>query len=69
MGADEYAYVAADPLNSDIIYGGKLIRWDKKTGQSKNVAPEALCSGKYRVLRSMPLLFHPADPHTLLFAN
>ncbi|MFZ1714483.1 MAG: glycoside hydrolase [Saprospiraceae bacterium] len=69
VGADEYAYVAADPLNSDIIYGGKLIRWDKKTGQSKNVAPEALRSGKYRVLRSMPLLFHPAEPHTLLFAT
>ena len=69
VGADEYAYVAPDPLDSDIIYGGRLIRFKKKTGQSQNVAPEALRSGKYRTLRSMPLLFHPADQKTLLFAS
>lgn len=69
VGADEYAYVAPDPLNPDIIYGGRVIRFNKKTGQSQNVAPEALRSGKYRMLRTMPLLFHPADPHTLFFAT
>ncbi len=69
VGADEYAYVAPDPLNPDIIYGGRVIRFNKRTGQSQNVAPEALRSGKYRILRTMPLLFHPADPHTLFFAT
>lgn len=69
VGADEYAYIAPDPLNPDIIYGGRVVRFNKKTGQSQNVAPEAVRSGKYRILRTMPLLFHPADPKTLLFAT
>ena len=69
VGADEYAYVAPDPLNPDIIYGGRVTKFNRKTGQVQNVAPEALRSGKYRILRTMPLLFHPADPTMLLFAT
>jgi photosystem II stability/assembly factor-like uncharacterized protein len=69
VGADEYSYVAPDPLNPDIVYGGRVVRFNKRTGQSQNVAPEALRSGKYRILRTMPLLFHPADPATLFFAT
>lgn len=69
VGADEYAYVAPDPRNPDIVYGGRVMRFNKKTGQVQNVAPEALRSGKYRTLRTMPLLFHPADPTMLLFAT
>ena len=69
VGADEYAYIAPDPLDSNIIYGGRVMRFDRRTGQAQNVAPEALRSGKYRILRTMPLLFHPADPKTLFFAT
>ncbi len=69
VGADEYAYVAPDPLNPDIIYGGRVVRFDKRTGQTQNVAPEALRSGRYRMLRTLPLLFHPAEPSMLLFAT
>ncbi len=69
VGADEYAYVAPDPRDPNIVYGGRVMRFNKKTGQAQNVAPEALRSGKYRILRTMPLLFHPADPTTLLFAT
>ena len=69
VGADEYAYIAPDPQDANIIYGGRVMRFDKRTGQSQNVAPEGLRSGKYRILRTMPLLFHPADPKTLFFAT
>jgi photosystem II stability/assembly factor-like uncharacterized protein len=69
VGADEYAFVAPDPLNPDLIYGGRVVRFDKRTGQTRNIAPEALRSGKYRIKRSMPLMFHPADPKALLFAT
>ncbi len=69
VGADEYAYVAPDPKNPDIVYGGRVIRFNRKTGQSQHVAPEALRSGQYRFLRTMPLVFHPADPDMLLFAT
>ncbi len=69
VGADEYAYIAPDPLNPHLIYGGRVVRFNKKTGQAQNIAPEAVRSGKYRILRTMPLLFHPADPTMLMFAT
>lgn len=69
VGADEYAYVAPDPLNPRYVYGGRVVRHDLETGQTKSVAPEALRSGTYRILRTMPLAFHPADPATLYFGT
>ncbi len=69
MGVDEYAYVAPDPLNPNIIYGGRITRFDRSTGQVQNIAPEAIRSGKYRFLRTMPVLFSRTDPHTLYFAS
>jgi len=69
VGADEYAYIAPDPLNPDLIYGARVVRFSKSTGQTQLVAPEALRSGDYRVKRSMPLMFHPSDPTMLLYAT
>jgi photosystem II stability/assembly factor-like uncharacterized protein len=69
VGAEEYGYVAADPLNPNLIYGGKLSRFDKTTGQVVNIAPEAVRSGKYRFLRTAPVLFSPVDPHVLYYAG
>ncbi len=69
VGAEEYGYVAADPLDPNIIYGGKISRYDKRTGQSQNIAPEAVRSGKYRFLRTAPVLFSPVDSKTLFYAG
>ncbi len=69
VGADEYAYVAPDPKDPNIVYGGRVIKFNKSTGQSQVVAPEVLRSGKVRFLRTMPLLFHPADDNMLLFGT
>ncbi|WP_235298694.1 WD40/YVTN/BNR-like repeat-containing protein [Portibacter marinus] len=69
VGADEYGYVAPDPKDPDIIYGGRVIKFNKKTGQSQNVAPEILRSEDTRFLRSMPLYFHPSDQDQLLFGT
>jgi hypothetical protein len=65
VGVEEYGYVAPDPLNPDIIYGGKVTRFDRTTGQTQDVGPEALRTGKYRFLRTAPLLFSPVDPKVL----
>jgi photosystem II stability/assembly factor-like uncharacterized protein len=65
VGVEEYGYVAPDPLNPNIIYGGKATRYDWTTGQVQDVTPEALRSGKHRFLRTAPLLFSPVDPHIL----
>ncbi len=69
VAADEWAYVAPDPLNPDIIYGGKVTRYNKRTGLVQNVAPEAIRSGKYRYLRTSPLMFSPVDQHALYLAG
>lgn len=67
--ADEYAYIAPDPLNPNVIYGGRVTKYDRTTGQVQNIAPEAIRSGKYRVLRTMPLLFSPVNPRLLFCAT
>ena len=69
VGVEEYGYVAPDPLHPNVIYGGKATRFDTTTGQVQNVAPEILRSGKYRFLRTAPILFSPADPRILYLAG
>ncbi|MBK6379189.1 MAG: glycoside hydrolase [Chitinophagaceae bacterium] len=69
VAAEEYGYVVADPLNPNLVYGGKISRYDKRNGQSQNISPEAVRSGKYRFLRTAPVLFNPIDKKTLYFAG
>ena len=69
VGAEEYGYVAADPLDPNIMYGGKISRFDKRTGQTQNISPEAVRSGKYRFIRTAPVLFSQADKKTLFYAG
>ncbi|MEO5781818.1 MAG: hypothetical protein ABIQ07_01020, partial [Ginsengibacter sp.] len=69
VGAQEYGYIAADPLDPNIIYGGKLSRFDKRTGQVQNIEPEAVRSGKFRFIRTAPVLFSPVDNKTLFYAG
>ncbi|MCB8933782.1 MAG: glycoside hydrolase [Chthonomonadaceae bacterium] len=68
VGADEYAYVAPDPLDPNLIYGGKVTRYDHRTGRAENVGPNWRGEG-HRALRTMPLLFSPVDRKTLYFAT
>lgn len=69
VGVEEYGYVAPDPLNPDLVYGGKVTRFDRRTGQTKNVSPKPLRGEGYRVVRTEPLLFSPVDPKILYFAS
>lgn len=69
VGVEEYGYVAPDPNNPDIYYGGKVTRYDWRTGQTQNVSPMPVRRGDYRVVRTMPILFSPVDRRTLYFAS
>ncbi|MCB0524869.1 MAG: DUF1080 domain-containing protein [Lewinellaceae bacterium] len=69
VGAQEYGYVAADPLDPNIIYGGKISKYDKRTGQTQDISPEAVRSGFHRFIRTAPIMFSPVDPHTLYYAG
>src|SRR6202041_755371 len=69
VGTEEYGYVAPDPLHSNLIYGGKVTRFDMITGQTQDVSPVLLRTGKYRFNRTAPLIFSPAAPHTLYLGS
>lgn len=69
VGVEEYGYVAPDPLDPDIVYGGKVSRYDRKTGEVIAVGPRAAPGDPYRVVRTQPVLFSPIDPRTLYFAS
>ena len=69
VGAEEYGYVAADPNDPDIVYGGKISRYDRRTGEAQDISPKILRGGSYRVIRTQPVLFSPTDPRTLYFSS
>ena len=68
VGVEEYGYAAPDPLNPDLVYGGKITRYDRRTGQVENIAPQPIRSANFRALRTAPVQFSPVDPHILYFA-
>ena len=72
VGVIEYGYVAPDPLNPDVVYGGgrtEVSKYHYSTGQVQNVTPIPLRSKEYRANRTEPLMFSPVDPHTLYYAS
>jgi photosystem II stability/assembly factor-like uncharacterized protein len=69
VAAEEYGYVVADPLDPDIIIGGKLTRFDRRTGQAQNILPVPVQTEDFRMIRTEPIVFSPLDPHLLFFAG
>ena len=55
------------PSDPDIVYGGKLTRFDRRTGQTQDVTPPR--GPNYRVLRTAPVLFSPHRARPLFFAS
>jgi photosystem II stability/assembly factor-like uncharacterized protein len=68
VAAEEYGYCAPDPLDPDIIYGGKLTRYDRRTNQAQTILPRPFRSADFRTVRTQPVLFSPIDPRLLYFA-
>jgi photosystem II stability/assembly factor-like uncharacterized protein len=69
LGVEEYGYVAPDPLHPNLIYGGKVTVFDRNTGQTRDVSPVVLRTGRYRFNRTAPLIFSAADPHVLYLGS
>ena len=69
VGVEEYGYVAPDPLDPNIIYGGKATKFNRMNGQTQDVSPVVLRTGKFRFNRTAPLIFSPADPHALYLGS
>jgi photosystem II stability/assembly factor-like uncharacterized protein len=69
VAAEEYGYVTPDPLDPNIVYGGKLTRYDRRTAQAQDILPKPFRSADYRLVRTEPVVFSPLDPHLLYFAS
>jgi photosystem II stability/assembly factor-like uncharacterized protein len=67
VGVEEYGYAVPDPLDPNIVFGGKVTRYDRRTGQVANVAPTPIRPAGFRTLRTAPLVFSAADPRVLFF--
>jgi photosystem II stability/assembly factor-like uncharacterized protein len=78
VGVEEYGYAAPDPLDPDLVYGGKVTRYDRRTGQVSDVGPTGgrgrggpAPAGRptYRTVRTQPVVFSTVDPHVLFYGN
>ncbi len=69
VGAEEYADIVPDPLNPNLIVGGKLTLYNRQTAQAADIAPQ-LSRGPYnRVVRTAPIAFSPVNPHLLFYGT
>ncbi len=77
VGGDERDYMVPDPANPDLVFGsglgGRVSRWNARTGQVANVSPYPIVSYgaaplkvKYRYGWVTPLVFTPTKPYALL---
>jgi photosystem II stability/assembly factor-like uncharacterized protein len=65
----EASYVAPDPLNPDVIFGGTVSRCNVSTGASQNVSPTLPYPGPFRQTWTLPLVFSQKDPRALYFSH
>ncbi len=69
----ESMYIAPDPLDPNILYGGSfgsaVVRYNRTTGETRNVSPALAHPGKYRRTWTLPLVFSPRNPHELYFST
>jgi photosystem II stability/assembly factor-like uncharacterized protein len=66
---DENGYIAPDPLNPEVIYGGFVTRQDLRTEQILQTPPGLAQNEKLRRTWTLPLVFSPLDAHVLYFGS
>jgi photosystem II stability/assembly factor-like uncharacterized protein len=65
----ESGMLAPDPVNTDIVYGGTVGRWDWKTRQVQDISPTLGRTGDFRTIWTLPLVFSQADKSKLYFSH
>ena len=66
---DENGYIAPDPQNAGVIYGGFVARQDLDDEQTQQMPPTLAHPGDYRRTWTLPLVFSPIDPRVLYFGS
>jgi photosystem II stability/assembly factor-like uncharacterized protein len=79
-GNGESGYIAPDPRDSTVIYGGgpygEIVRIDRTTGQAQDIRPwpigsfgQPMPDRRYRFTWTSPIVFDPIDKRTLYFGS
>ncbi len=66
---DENGYIAPDPLNPGVVFGGFVARQDFGDEQLQQLPPTLAHPGDFRRTWTLPLVFSPIDPHVLYFGS
>jgi photosystem II stability/assembly factor-like uncharacterized protein len=66
---DENGYIAPDPLNPGVVFGGFVARQDFGDEQLQQLPPTLAHPGDSRRTWTLPLVFSPIDPHVLYFGS
>ncbi|HET7585198.1 MAG TPA: hypothetical protein VFK13_09825 [Gemmatimonadaceae bacterium] len=74
VNIQEYGMAAPDPRDPNIVYGSArttVSRYDRRTAQSSAVGPSAEARGSAygRNVRTMPLVWSPANPDVLFYTS
>ncbi len=65
----ENGYIAPDPADPDVVWGGAVTRFQWKTLQNQNVDPTLAVPGEYRGEWTLPLAISTKGPKTVWFGN
>jgi photosystem II stability/assembly factor-like uncharacterized protein len=65
----ENGYIAPDPLNPGVVFGGTVSRQDFSDEQVQELPPTLAHPGRYRSTWTLPLVFSPIDSHVLYFGS
>lgn len=66
---DENGYVAPDPLNSEVLYGGFVTRQNLQNEQAVQMPPGLAHAEEQRRTWTLPLIFAPTNPYVLYFGT
>jgi photosystem II stability/assembly factor-like uncharacterized protein len=66
---DENGYIAPDPLNPGVIFGGFVARQDLSNEQTQEMPPTLAQPGSFRRTWTLPLVFSPLNAHVLYFGS
>jgi photosystem II stability/assembly factor-like uncharacterized protein len=66
---DENGYIAPDPLNPGVAFGGFVARQDFSDELIQHMPPTLAHSGDYRRTWTLPLVFSPIDARVLYFGS
>jgi photosystem II stability/assembly factor-like uncharacterized protein len=61
--------VAPDPDDPDLLFGGRVDKYDLRTGQTQNIDPTLAYPDLYRGEWTLPLVFSKTGPRALYFGN